>query len=141
MLIWIFRNNQIFYNLQQKHNNYLSVMINKFKDFIGPDMAYNENDDNTHKELLQLINKKYLSLFYEKADDKDRARIKSLSVNGALSWMNIALNNNYGVKCSNLEFYVLLSLIFGCELIKNKSICKKCKKLIDNYGHHGLHFK
>ena len=51
-------------------------------DFIGPYMIFNINNYNSHKNLLQLIDKKYLLYFYGVASDYGKASVKSLSING-----------------------------------------------------------
>ena len=67
--------------------------------------------------------------FLQRADFKDKARIKCLSNNGALSW-SVEFNNQY--------FYLLLCLILGAPISPNDYFCRGCEKVADKFGHHAL---
>ena len=82
---------------------------------------------------------KYLDLFYENATIDDKVRIKALSNNGATSWLNAVPNDYFGTNYSNQQYYIILSLFFGCELNIQSTKCKKCKQTMDKFGHHSLH--
>ena len=116
-------------------------MIPEFNQIIGPDLVYVPNEHHTHKQLLELIDKKLLSDFYQVADKQDIARIKCWSVNGATSWMDVVPNYNYGMEYDNQEYLILMSLYFGCDIINDDKLCKKCGAQMDRKGHHALHCK
>ena len=54
--------------------------------------------------------------------------------------MDVVPNEEWGVKYTNLELYIILSQYLGAPLVSAKiPVCKKCNKCIDNYGWHSLH--
>ena len=54
--------------------------------------------------------------------------------------MDVVPNNEWGIKYTNLEFYVILSQYLGRPLVTAKDpFCKNCNKAIDKYGWHSLH--
>ena len=127
---------------QQKLNHYIDQLIEGFNNWIGPNLKYYKQcDEPKHKVLLDLIDKKYLNDFYKIATKEDKARIKSISSNGASSWLDVVPNNMYGQQFSNMEYYVALSLYLGCDIISNDSVCNKCGQKVDKKGYHALHCK
>ena len=132
---------QIYNNKQQKYIQYLDKMIREFNNYLEPDLCYIHNENVKHKDLLELIDKKLLLDYYKIATKRDIARIKSLAVNGATSWMDIMPNNIYGVEYNNQEYWVLLSLFLGADIDVKAKICAKCKGEMDAKGYHSLHCK
>ena len=134
-----------------KYIDYEHQMIQEFNEVVGPDLVYVPSKDHTHKQLLELIDKKLLSEFYKVAETHDIARIKCLSVNGATSWMDVVPNNHFGmdvvpnnhfgIEYNNQEYLVLMSLYLGCDIINNDQLCKKCGAPMDKKGYHALHCK
>ena len=124
---------------KNNYHQYIEDQIFDFNNFIGPDLHYVYNKQVKHRDLLELIDLKLLDLFYQNGDIYDKARIKSLSVNGATSWLDVVPNNIYGVKYDNQEMWVLLSLFFGCDISNKDKLCFKCKQPTDRKGYHALH--
>ena len=90
----ILKYNQSLIRSQQRYNQYINELIDKFNGWIGPNLRYIKQEiQPKHKYLLEMIDKMYLGKFYEIADDEDKARIKSISSNGASSWIDAVPNN------------------------------------------------
>ena len=135
-----FKYKQSLYKSHQKINQYIDHLLNKFNEWIGPELKYFKQDEPPkHKVLLELIDKKYLCKYYQIADDYDKARIKSISSNGASSWLDTVPNNLYGQKYSNLECYILLSVYLGSDIMMTDAICNKCKQKVGKKAYHALY--
>ena len=130
--------NKVFFNSQDKLNQYIDELYGKFNEFIGPDLFLERMQSIKHSELLDLMDKKWLSLFYQNATEQDMARMKCISNNGASQWLNVVPNKYYGVVYTNREMYILLSLYLGCKINTNETICQKRKEVVDIYGYHAL---
>jgi hypothetical protein len=131
-----------YYKLAEtKRSHELHKMINIFNEFINPEFHFDEYSYQTHRQLLEIIDKKLLCEYYNVATLQDKSRIKALSINGATSWLTIPPNNIYGMEFSNMEYYILLSLYLGAPLTNKPTICKRCNTEQDIYGHHSLSCK
>ena len=130
---------QIYWDKVKRINEYIDGLYDKLNNFIGPQLIQKRNDNIKHKQILELIDKKYLCLFYDNSSIEDQARMKSISCNGASSWLTVVPNNKYGVKYTDREFYVLLSLYLGSNINNKQIICGKCDRIVDCKGYHSLH--
>ena len=102
-------------------------------------VEYNPLVHRTHRKLIDLVDLSLIRQYYEDYSDSDSARLKSLSSNGALSWLHVPYNVHYGVELTNYQFIILKSLILGSMITNKKdNICKLCKKRMDQYGRHAL---
>ena len=119
----------------------LNECIYNLNNFIGPDNKYQHNPltPKTHRHLLKLIDDKIFLLFLQSATEADKARINSLRITGASSFLNVPVNPYFGVEYSNLQYFYIKSLYFGSRIFENNTICNRCKKQMDPHGWHALH--
>jgi hypothetical protein len=111
----------------------------KFNELLSPHQKFNPIEHIKHRNLLDLIDFKYMKLFEENGSQCDINRLNCLQNNGALSWLNVPYNMEWSIKFSNQEMFVLLSLILGCRIYTNDIIkCKRCHEIMDPYGYHCL---
>ena len=129
--------NQVFAASQKKHKHQLEKYVTELNAFLSPDVLV-LSDVTKHRQILKLIDKKYLKLFNEFGTDQDRARIRSLSTAGATSWLTVPANSFYGQKFTDLEYYVTMTLFIGGKLVQEKQYCKRCGQEMDEYGYHAL---
>ena len=123
---------------QSVENSLLTEMIQKFTAMIAPYDTYVYDPKHKHRELLNLIEKKYTYLFNMHGSNMDNVRHKSQSMTGCNSWLNVIPNNTYGTQFSNREMHVLLSLYLGAPIGAKEQKCMKCNKICDIYGSHAL---
>ena len=116
----------------------LQLSIDAFNGVVGPKYRYEPLVHTTHKKLLQLMDKKFMDEILARADWKDVARIKCLSNNGALSWLNVPYNMNWSVEFNNQYFYLLLCLVLGAPVAADDYFCRGCQNVADKFGHHAL---
>ena len=69
------------------------------------------------------------------------ARIKSISNNGATTWLDITPSNIYGKEFTNKQFIIIMSRYLGVPINTKPTICLKCGDECDIYGTHALHCK
>ena len=70
---------------------------------------------------------------------KNGARLKSLSSNGALSWLHVPYNSFFGKQFTNQQIILLKSLILGSKITNISDLkCTQCKTNLDEFGHHAL---
>ena len=119
-------------------NNSLQDSINAFNGIVGPKYQYDPLVQTTHHKLIQLMDKKFRDEFMQEGSKEDIARIKCLSNNGALSWLNVPYNMNWSVEFNNQQFYLLLCLVLGAPITSNDYFCRGCEKVADKYGYHAL---
>ena len=79
----------------------LKEMILKFEQCLAGYSKYTYDSEQKHRELLQLLDNKYIQLFEQYSDDMDIARHKAQIKNGSNAWLNVIPNSAYGVKFSN----------------------------------------
>ena len=122
-----------------KHNEKLKYNIDKFNLFIGPNLVFKIENYKSHNNLLELMDKKHLALFELNAQQSDMARIKSLSNNGSMSWLNVMYKWAVPRQLSNQQMFVALSLVCGLPMLSmNGKFCNYCNKNLDIFGHHCL---
>ena len=122
---------------------YLQQSIYDFNQFVGPQYQYDPLLQTSRKKLVQLMDKKLKDEFLALAEQSDQkladiARIKCLSNNGALSWLNVPYNMNWSVEFTNQYLCLLLGLILGAPIVQNDYLCRGCDVVADKYGHHAL---
>ncbi len=122
--------------LAQEHE--AQQMVEQIKEQIASESFDYNPEHVSHRELLQLMDKALERQFYEIATLEDKARMKSLSITGATSWLRTPPNPHYGVKYNNLEYTVLTALMLGAPILQNEVICNRCSKICDKYGYHAL---
>ena len=111
--------NELYDELIQNHRaNYYRV-IKQFNKIVGPKRVFDPNRHRTHNHLINLMDKKWLALFNEKASEQDSARLLSLQNNGALSWLNMPYNLAFSHTFDNRQMHIALSLILGAPIIKD----------------------
>ena len=102
-------------------------------------MAYNEFKQQSHNQLLTMMDKKLAEKFDLVADKYSLARIKSLSNNGAMSWLNVMYNFVPTRHLSNQQMYIALSLVSGLPIVTQENIkCQNCNQKMDKMGYHCL---
>ena len=116
----------------------LQGSINAFNGIVGPKYQYDPLVHTTHHKLIQLMDKKFRDEFMQEGTKEDIARIKCLSNNGALSWLNVPYNMNWSVEFNNQQFYLLLCLVLGAAVTSSDYFCRGCDKVADKYGYHAL---
>ena len=123
--------------MQQELDKYVQTL----NDFIAPNQKYKHNPENlwSHKRLLKLVDNQIQSMYWRNANEADKARLNSLQITGASSFLNIPVNPYYGVEYSNLQYLMILSLYLGSRIIQRETICRRCKNEMDPYGWHALH--
>ena len=122
-----------------KHNELLNWNIDQFNLFIGPNLFFKIENYKSHNHLLELMDKKHLALFELNAQVSDVARIKSLSNNGAMSWLNVMYKWAVPRQLSNQQMFIALSLVSGLPIVSmNGRSCNYCGKPLDLFGHHCL---
>ena len=132
--------NEIYNQEILKMDEHYDFMVKKFNEMIGPNMEFDEREHQIHNQLIALLDKKNLEKYYEEADDNDKARIKALSNNGVLSWINTTYNYYSDIVFGNQDIYLLLSLLLGGDILENNQFkCRKCGGLMDSKGYHALH--
>ena len=119
-------------------NQNMQHSIDTFNGIVGPKYRYDPLVQSTHKKLLQLMDKKFMDEILAKANWKDIARIKCLSNNGALSWLNVPYNMNWSIEFNNQYFYLLLCLVLGAPVAAKDYFCRGCGNVADKFGHHAL---
>ena len=124
-----------------RHHQELQDVIAELNAFLGAKYTFTLSDkksSNVHKAIADLIDKKLVDDMMSVATDADKARLHSLSVSGAGSWLSIVPNNFYGVRFTPLEWHVALSVHLGAPLFAHDQICKRCNGHCDRFGHHAL---
>ena len=116
----------------------LQQSIDAFNGIVGPKYSYDALVQTTHKKLLQLMDKKFMDEVLDKADWKDVVRIKCLSNNGALSWLNVPYNMNWSIEFNNQYFFLLLCLVLGAPVASKDYFCRGCHSVADKFGYHAL---
>ena len=101
-------------------------------------MQYDCTKHTTHRNLIELVDQYLLTEYYSDFTKWDSARLKSLSTNGALSWLKVPYNNIFGRQFTNQEMIILKSLVLGAKIVTTNSKCNLCGKDLDLYGHHAL---
>jgi len=96
-----------------------------------------------HKDLLRMIDRELSSkarTSYSNATEKKRAcaRFNSISVTGASTWTDAALNNFYGLALTDSEWLLAQSLYLGSPITTQDQVCKRCKGVADKWGYHAL---
>ena len=109
------------------HDQQYRNAITKFNEIIGPNLVFNEVVHSKNHHLSELMDKKNLELFYQIAMDIDKARMKCLSNNGALTWLGVPYNMQFSIIMSNQEMFINISLVLGAKLTLNPNpICQNC---------------
>ena len=122
------------------HRELYQHAIDGFNSFVGPRMCFNEFVHKTHKQLLNMMDRKLREKFEIHANKFDHARIKSISNNGALSWLNVMYNFAIPRVLSNQQTFIALSLVAGLPIVTQDQIqCQKCGIVMDKMGYHCLH--
>lgn len=80
--------------------------------------------------------------YIKNQNDRDAARILSVSGNHAMKWTNALPIKNYGLKLSNNEFQIAAKLALGCNQYPTNSLfCTSCEEISDINGHHATYCK
>ena len=116
-------------------------LINKLNEMLDNENKIQSNKIYKHKELNKMIDSTLKNKLTETLNQKDMARINSISDNGATSWLDITPNNTYGKIYSNKQYVIALSMYLGVPLITKDSQCLKCGEVSDKYGIHAIHCK
>ena len=119
----------------------LQYNIDELNQLLAPKYIYDMNIHNKHNKIIELMDKNNLDKINEIGNENDKARLLTLSCNGAMAWLNVPWNMYWSTQYDNKKFFTLIALILGAKLRDNKYICKACKEEVDEYGHHALHCK
>ena len=106
---------------RQSMQDELQSQINKLNQFIAPNKCHHHLDQPAqHKRILRLIDTKMHELFLLNANEENKARINSLQVTGALSYLDIPVNPHHGNEHANLEHLVMQS-----RITQKHTICRR----------------
>ena len=80
---------------KQQMQQELMKHVQTLNDFIAPEQKYNHNPENlwSHKKLLKLVDNQIQAMYWRNADKADKARLNSLQITGASSFLNIMLSS------------------------------------------------
>ena len=127
---------------KQTMEHELDNFVNELKTFTQqPNFKYDPLYPPSHRELLKMIDDRLYQLFIEASEEHDKARMNSLRVTGASSFLNVPCNPFYGVEYTNLQYHMIQSLYLGSKIVKDNTICRRCGQEMDPYGWHALHCK
>ncbi len=76
-------------SLPTKERENVDQLVDEFNEWLSPELCYAKTQRYTHRQLLQLIDKKQLIVFRKQAEIEDMARIKCLAVSGTASWLTV----------------------------------------------------
>lgn len=129
--------NEIHRKSIEKYNDYTQHCENKFNDTIAPNYVYSPQLHQSHRDLIEIIDKSTLTKMYNIGTKYDHARMKSIQTNGALSWLNVPYNTLYSIEFDNTDYSMCLNYILGAKLDINEIVrCHRCNKEMDPFGTH-----
>ena len=122
-----------------KYFDRIDQILTNFKNVTENKVVYDPTKHKTHRDLIGLIDSYLLFKYYENYNQFNSARLKSLSTNGALSWLHVPYNNFYGRQFSNQQILLLKSLVLGAKITSKSNInCNLCGEKLDQFGYHAL---
>ncbi len=106
---------------------------------LGQEFEIVVDDQLTHRDMLEMINKKLRTEYEEKATEKQRAVRNSLAVTGAMAVWSKPVNRHYGFELTTRQLMVYLSVVTGQRITSREYQCANanCTEMSDCYGVHG----
>ena len=125
---------------RERHRDEYRLMKGKFQRYLGTGIELVMTPKTTHRNLLDLMDKKLISEFMKRATISDKARFLSVGTTGVMGVFNQPPNKWFGIKLSNPETRMWRCYILGAKLMMTAKICKKerCDKVCDEYGIHAV---
>ena len=113
----------------QSHIDTINNFLDPIEHFeLGPDRVFLD-------DIFKKIDKVLLHHFDEIATPQDKARIKSLSGQGATTWLNAS---KMAVRFTPLQFHLMKALYLGAPIRPNNKCCIKCGAFLKAHGYHTL---
>ena len=117
-------------------NQELQDHIGTINRYLDPITHFELGSDRVYMEdVFKKIDKVLLHNFNQIATPQDKARIKSLSGQGATTWLNAS---KMTARFTPLQFHLMKALYLGAPIRPNNKCCLKCGSFLDEYGHHTL---
>ena len=88
--------------------------------------------------LSQLVDKATLSNLMENASLRDRARLRTVSSEGAGAWLNVVPSQDLNLVFEPREFTSLLRFWLGMPVLDGVCACPWCGQAQDRFGYHAL---
>jgi hypothetical protein len=80
--------------------------------------------------------------FINSTNEREAARLLSVTGNHSMKWANALSIKNYGTKLSNSEFQIAAKLALGChQYATTTKLCIVCHEITDRKGHHSTFCK
>ncbi len=131
-----------FYKYEATLQDELNKGIETLNAWLGPEHAYDLSMSamgTIHRDIVALIDNKLRDDAMNAGTDRDRARLLSLQVAGASTWLTVPPNPFFGVEFNNLEHHHAMCIRFGSPITARAVKCARCGETCDRYGYHALH--